>query len=777
MYKNIPQELKEAERWVNWKLAKRNGKNTKIPINSKTGGNASTTNSDTWSSYSQAVEEAPKHSGIGFVLGDGYIGVDIDNKEQEVKEYKNGNANNVIGKFINKLGSYAEYSPSGNGIHILGKGTKPDGKCRKGDFEVYDGNGRYFTVTGDIANDKRELKDITEDIKPLFSEYIDKGKPSTTTERKENIQPLDLTEQEVIKIASNSKNGQKFQDLLNGNWEAYFPSQSEADLSLCNDLAFYTGKDFNMIDNIFRSSGLYRTKWDRRTGQATYGVNTINEAIAGTTDTFKPKKSYGIEILDKKNSTSGRDTKQAENGVSTSNYNIEDEKNKAIPRWYSVNENTGRFRLITGILADYLAENKPAIYTTGRFYLYQNGVYNICDDRQEETVVMDHIRSDCRTMKHIKDVASQWAISKKVRIAPDQLNKDPYILNLKNGLYDLRTNKLEEHTPRIKSTIRINAEYEPEAKGKVFDRFIKEVVPDKNNRLLVQEMVGYSITSFNNAKKMFILDGKGDTGKSTLLNVIEALLTEKNVSNVMLQKLSDRFSTAQLFGKTANIFADLPSTALKGDSIFKALTGDDKVQAERKGQDPFNFYNKAKLIFSCNGLPDNYGDRSDAFYNRLIILPFNHSVPKEKQDPHLNDKLEKELNHILNWAINGLKRLIKNNFVFTENQATKELVEEYKVNSNSVLLFINDMCEIEESNIVSTTELYKNYKLYCEENGLMPLKTIKFYREIENNYPNEILRAENIRVPETHKRAFKGIRLIQRYQENNGKIELIQCKL
>ena len=132
-------------------------------------------------------------------------------------------------------------------------------------------------------------------------------------------------------------------------------------------------------------------------------------------------------------------------------------------------------------------------------------------------------------------------------------------------------------------------------------------------------MMGYSLTPFNNAKKAFVFNGKGDTGKSTFLNIIEDMITERHISNIPIQGLGDRFNTAELFGKLVNIYADLPSTPIRDGSMLKVLTGGDKVSAERKGQDPFTFLNKAKFIFSCNGLPPNYGDRSDAFYNRLII--------------------------------------------------------------------------------------------------------------------------------------------------------------
>lgn len=438
---------------------------------------------------------------------------------------------------------------------------------------------------------------------------------------------------------------------------------------------------------------------------------------------------------------------------------------EGLEEWYQVNPNTGKVRVVSGILADYLANNVPAIYSTGIFYIYKNGVYESCENEDEKNVVMNHIIKESRSMATINDVTSQWAISNNIRVSPENLNKDDYVLNLKNGLYDIRTKELKEHSPDVLSTIQLNCNYNTKATGEVFHKFIDDVVPDKANQLLLQEMIGYAITGFNNAKKVFILTGKADTGKSTLLNIVESILGHKNVSNIPLQQVGDRFNTAELFGKTLNLFADLPNTPIKEGGLFKALTGDDSVQAERKGRDPFTFYNKAKLIFSCNILPENYGDRSDAFYNRLILLPFNNSVPKDKQDRGLGKKLHKELDYILQWALVGLDRLINNNFLFTENEATRQLLDDYKIGSNSVLLFIQDCCEVGQEFSHSRRDLYTYYKEYCQENGMLPLKSYKFNNEIWESYPDVISNDKEYRLQGSRARGFQGIKFVpERYR-------------
>ena len=128
----------------------------------------------------------------------------------------------------------------------------------------------------------------------------------------------------------------------------------------------------------------------------------------------------------------------------------------------------------------------------------------------------------------------------------------------------------------------------------------------------------------NKAQKSFVFVGAPNAGKSTLLSVAqEILLGSENVSNIPWQSLGDRFNKAELFGKLANIFADLPSKAIDDGGMFKALTGEDYITAERKNKDPFSFRPYARLLFSCNEIPKNYSDRSDGFYRRLIIIRFD----------------------------------------------------------------------------------------------------------------------------------------------------------
>jgi putative DNA primase/helicase len=134
--------------------------------------------------------------------------------------------------------------------------------------------------------------------------------------------------------------------------------------------------------------------------------------------------------------------------------------------------------------------------------------------------------------------------------------------------------------------------------------------------------------------------------------------------NLELQAINKDYNTAQLFNKLVNIFADLPDQGIKDVGLIKALTGEDTISARHIYGTPFDFINKAKMIFSTNNMPPNYGDKSDAFYERLIILPFNQQKKDGEKDPQLKYKLAEENDYIFMWALEGLKRLIKQNFIF-----------------------------------------------------------------------------------------------------------------
>lgn len=299
---SFPRELTERTIWVDWRLTpdKDGGKDRKVPFNPVTGKAAKSNDSSSWGTYDQAVEACDHYgySGIGFMFWPGadVVGVDIDHcYDPETKQFSE-----VAQAVMAKQPTYIEFSPSGTGVHLLFKGAKPKGACKNQELgiEMYD-SGRYFTVTGkqvpgsldEIAQDDGTLAWIHETY--IRKKRTDGGEKKRKPKRKAD-EPL--TDEEVLEKAMAARDNDLFSDLYEGKWENRYGSQSEADMALCMKLAFWTGKDAEQMDRIFRQSKLMREKWDQahRSDGTTYGQETIAKAIDMTEDSYTPGSNQPI---------------------------------------------------------------------------------------------------------------------------------------------------------------------------------------------------------------------------------------------------------------------------------------------------------------------------------------------------------------------------------------------------------------------------------------------------------------------------------------------------
>ena len=265
-YRKVPEELKQLNRWVTYRLYwdEKRGKYDKKPFNARTGGMAQSNNAETWSDYETAIKVVHLYDGLGFMLGDGIFGVDIDSVEL---------SDPVVKEVITTLNSYSEVSPSGKGIHVICKGSKPKGACRKGNFECYE-KGRFFTVTGKVIGNYTTLRDCTESIKPLHVKYLARQERAFMSTPASSLIGESLSDAQLLDKASR---GTKFNDLYYYGWGS--GDASRDDMALIDLLIFWTRGDAAQIDRLFRSSALMREKWDRRQSGTTYGQITINKAL------------------------------------------------------------------------------------------------------------------------------------------------------------------------------------------------------------------------------------------------------------------------------------------------------------------------------------------------------------------------------------------------------------------------------------------------------------------------------------------------------------------
>ena len=279
------QDIRDLKQWLCWRTEERDGKPTKVPYSPLTGERASTTDPGTWGSYQEALSahRARGYHGVGlvFTAEDDLCGVDLD----KCLDPETGEIESWAQEIIEELHSYTEISPSGTGVHVLVRAELPEGWNRKGQFEAYD-RGRYFTVTGrHLAGTPRSIASRQEQLEHVVRRVF--GEPKSTSGHKApNLEFINqLSDKEVIEKASTADNGEKLRPLWAGDINSY-SSASEADQALCSLLAFWTGPDPGRIDGLFRQSGLYREKWERRD----YRERTIARALDGRVEFYRPSQ-------------------------------------------------------------------------------------------------------------------------------------------------------------------------------------------------------------------------------------------------------------------------------------------------------------------------------------------------------------------------------------------------------------------------------------------------------------------------------------------------------
>ena len=334
----------------------------------------------------------------------------------------------------------------------------------------------------------------------------------------------------------------------------------------------------------------------------------------------------------------------------------------------------------------------------------------------------------------------------------DEFDADLKKVTLSNGVLDTETMDVINHSPNNLSTVILPVEWIPGSnlpkgdkdmtideidqllEGTLFYKYIQECFTDISNGELdipqlytVLEMMASCVFKTNKFHKAFMMVGSGANGKSVCLNFLTALLGARNVSDVPIQSLAhERFATAELFGKLANIYADIESTELKQTGKLKVLISEDKVYAERKNRDPFYFDNYSKLIFSANKFPQ-VSDQSDGFFRRFIIINWKRQFSPSERDSELSNKLRdpKELNTVFKCLIVMGKRLTERG-KFLYESTINDMRKDWMKSSDPVQMFVDEMIiedrtESQQS-LMPKQEVYKKYLEWCNWKEMTPVK-------------------------------------------------------
>ncbi len=370
----------------------------------------------------------------------------------------------------------------------------------------------------------------------------------------------------------------------------------------------------------------------------------------------------------------------------------------------------------------------------GRLYRYENGVYRsdgeIWVRARVREALGDRVRRD-----HFAEVLT-WLRS----FEPTVSSRPPeHLLNVANGLLEWRSGVLHPHDPSVVTTIQLPVPWHADAHCPRLETFLGEVLPSDTVEI-AEEIMGYALYAGNPMRKAVLLLGSGGNGKSKFLGVIAGLAGRDNVAAVPVQVFGEnRFASAELFGKLANIAGDLDARAIKRTDVFKMITGGDPIMAERKNCHPFSFISYALPLFSANEPPIS-SDQTQAWFDRWIILPMERRFEGTSIcDPNLEAKLttEAELAGGLVIAVEGLRRLMKRGR-FDEPESVRGAGEQYRDRLDTVRGFVAEMTVLRLDAWCPRPALYKAYRQWCQDSGKYPVSAENFNAHLRQNYPTQL---------------------------------------
>ena len=386
------------------------------------------------------------------------------------------------------------------------------------------------------------------------------------------------------------------------------------------------------------------------------------------------------------------------------------------------------------VFASYLKNNNNIVKINHQLHIYRDGIY-VSNQKSLENEMIKLIPNLKRANR--AEVLSYL----DVLIHENTPMSSANYIAFRNGIYNLFDDSFEDFSQDKIIVNKLDWDYNPEAYSEIADKTLNKLAcEDEQIRTLLEEVIGYSFFRRNELRKAFILIGDKANGKSTYLDMIKTLLGDDNTSALDLNELGDRFKTAELFGKLANIGDDIGDEFIPNPAVFKKLTSGDRLNAERKGQDPFDFNSYAKLLFSANNVP-RIKDKSGAVIDRLIIIPFNATFSSNDPDfdPYIKYKLRSDecMMYLINVGLKGLKRVIANR-KFTTCDKVQKQIEEYEEHNNPVILFFK---EIDEDQIVNepTKKVYRLYQEFCIANSFQAMSNIEFSRQVKKRLDMEIV--------------------------------------
>ena len=761
---NIPDALKQSASFCVWKLEKRSGRPTKVPYNPKTGNMAKTNDASTFSDFAAAMKAYAigGWDGIGYRVSEGIGAIDIDHCIRE-----DGSLNDVAASILGIFSdAYFERSPSGTGLRGFFK-LSPDFAYdktiyyinnRKHGLEVYlpGTTNRFVTVTGDVYRNGTVSRN-DEALKTALDTFM---KRSTRVSSK-TVEPVSyLDDQGVIAHASASESGDKFKALYAGNWEEGYDSQSDADMALVSILAFWCGNVEEQIDRIFRTSGLMRDKWDRMTGDSTYGQITIRNAVSSNGEIYTPIMNGSAEDDFENIDDEEAEVLTFEPDLSHVTLTIEEMQPHTKPRYQRDEIGIGY------AFADYFKPIARFDRERGIWYVYDGKVWQpdenalavaelakILADRlysfalqitDEDTrnryikrVQKLQMRKNRRTM--IEDAKSVYPVSHTV------FDRNTDLFNCQNGTLNLTTGEFRPHDPADFLTMMSGITYDPDATCPRWEQFISEVMcSDSDLALYLQKALGYALTGDTSLECLFILYGATSrNGKGTTMETFLKIMGDYGKTSNP-EMLSTKFGNTNASGPSEEIarlagvrFVNISEPEKKitfNAALVKRMTGNDTLNARFLHENSFDFKPNFKIFINTNYKP-SVSDMTLFYSNRLKLIPFKRHFEEHEQDKGLKAffSLPESQSAIFNWCYAGYRLFKKHGL--DDPTAVTEATKEYQDESDRIGQFVDAWLEEGEAFEERTSAVYRLYGQWCEKYGYRKENSTNFNNAIQRFFP------------------------------------------
>ena len=748
----LPQELKDTGRWCVWRYETREGsaKPTKVPYNPRTGGEAMSNNPSTFTSYLEAVNalERGGYDGLGVGVFDGLCAVDIDHCIAD-----DGTPSPLAVDIVSTIESYTETSPSGQGVRIFFKaaGFTYD-KARyytmnaKQGLEIYvsGATSKFLTVTGnsDPWAGPFPVCERAEALQIVLDRYMVRPQKAAQEATRSPLAPLDLSDAEVIAKAHNARNGAAFAALWNGDTSGY-GSHSEADMALCNALAFWTGRNAGQMDRLFRSSGLMREKWDRRQSGSTYGALTIQEAIRTCTHTYTaqaeyPQNTYKTRTEPVKNpqeQVRPPDFSDAGNAEAfTQKYRDTLLFSDALgwlvwngQRWERSDHKalTLATELSGEMLADAQKEYRAALVGMAEAKAAEAEGTSKPEDMERAT---NRAASAKAYLTHAKQTRSAGRLKSMLELSKpafvvkaDTLDANPADLNTPAGIVDLNTGELRPHD-RAARCSQITTTSPGEQGAQMWDTFLDTITQgDSSLRGFLQLVAGMALHGKVYHEGLILAHGAGRNGKSTFFNALAAILGDYagsiDIDTFTTDRQNRGAALATLRGKRLVIAGELEEGRRLSVATVKKVCSTDRITAEEKYRMPETFTPSHTLCLFTNHLP-RVGSTDPGTWRRLIVVPFRATIPTQGSRSNYGDILVKEAGpSVLAWAIEGAVNFARNGYQLQTPDVVEEVTEQYRGQEDWVGNFIAECCTTAADARTGAAELYQAYRAWAERSG------------------------------------------------------------